>query len=192
LGYTHYWSHYDIDDGSWTKIINDFQVVRRYIKDVYNIDIAGPDGLGQPVFNDRYIAFNGMANCGHKKKNLTIPWPTNPNSSDRFKVKLNPDAVPTGEWYAGHLIPTRTCNGDCSYETFMFKKEKEEFNCCKTAYRPYDLHVCCFLIIAHHYVDHVSVASDGTMDHWMDAKLLCVKLLNVGWRFKLSSNITLR
>ena len=81
----------------------------------------------------------------------------------------------------GVELNQRTCDGTCDYETFLFDriiKDREEaenhpgkyFDCCKTAYRPYDLAVNIFLIIAKHYLgDKIGVKSDGDLSQWKDA-----------------------
>ena len=68
-------------------------------------------------------------------------------------------------------MPYRTCNGDCSYESFWFERtmsmDQADENgisggTCKTAFRPYDLAVTAFLLIAHHHLGLAMVVhSDG-------------------------------
>ena len=58
---------------------------------------------------------------------------------------------------------------------------------CKTAFKPYDLAVITFLIIAkHHMEDRLMVSSDGTDEHWSDGKQLCQNILGYGMEFKLN------
>jgi hypothetical protein len=50
---------------------------------------------------------------------------------------------------------------------------------CKTGFRPYDLAVQCFLVIAkHHLGDKVMVSSEGADFLWHDAYDLCHQVLN--------------
>jgi hypothetical protein len=113
------------------------------------------------------------------------------------------DSDVAGDWFAGAKLNSRTCGGDCSHETFSFPNEahferaieregKEKgkyFDCTKTAYKPYDLAVNCFLIIAkHHLKDKILVHSDGTNENWSDAAQLCEKLLGFGGKFRLDKN----
>ncbi|MFA6186457.1 MAG: hypothetical protein WC770_04490 [Phycisphaerae bacterium] len=126
------------------------------------------------------------------------------------------DSDVSGTWFAGLKLKQRTCGGDCSHETFDLPLEmkksdwqkpieeishydqygkpvyndKEEvglyFDCCKTAYKPYDLAVIICLIIAKHYLkEQIIVSSDGTLDNWKDGMLICQKILGYGLDFAL-------
>jgi hypothetical protein len=131
------------------------------------------------------------------------------------ELALN-DSDVSGTWFAGLKLKNRSCGGDCSHETFslpllMEKEDWQEpigkvshydaagkpvyndpkeiglyFNCCKTAYKPYDLAVIICLIIAkHHLTKDIHVASDGTLDQWKDGMLICQKILGYGLDFRL-------
>jgi len=93
----------------------------------------------------------------------------------------------------------RSCNGDCSYESFDLprvaefsqRQEPDELGrflaFCKTAYRPYDLAVqVCLVIAAHHLEAAIVVSSDGSMEDWQDAIALCQQLLGYGGDFQLT------
>lgn len=99
-------------------------------------------------------------------------------------------------WFNG----SKNCghNGDCSYETFYFPRVLEPlewerpdeqglyFCFCKTAFRPYDLAVTAFLVIADHYLgDQIVISSDGEQQHWFDAMLLCAEHFGYGLSFRL-------
>ena len=102
-----------------------------------------------------------------------------------------------GVWFAGLQLNTRTCDGDCSHESFCLprvltldewrKPERGKyFEFCKTAYKPYDLAVTACLIIAkHHLGGAIFVKSDGELDAWKDSMALCQKMLGYGEDFKL-------
>ena len=129
------------------------------------------------------------------------------------KLAVN-DSDVSGTWFAGLKLKHRTCGGDCSHETFSLpvRIEKEDwqkpigeishydqhgkpvyndpkeiglyFDCCKTAYKPYDLAVIICLIIAkHHLAEDILVASDGTLENWKDGMLICQKILGYGLEF---------
>ena len=56
---------------------------------------------------------------------------------------------------------------------------------CKTQYRPYDLDVIAFLIIARkHLGDHILVSSDGDDEQWAPARELCQTHLGYGNEFR--------
>lgn len=58
------------------------------------------------------------------------------------------------------------------------------FDFCKTAFRPYDLAVISFLIIAKHYLkNNIEVSSDGEDCHWFDGKMLCQMILGYGLEY---------
>ena len=126
------------------------------------------------------------------------------------------DTDVSGTWFAGLKLRTRSCGGDCSHETFSLPLEIEKdswqkpigeishydqygkpvyndreevglyFDCCKTAYKPYDLAVIICLIIAkHHLKEEIIVSSDGALDNWQDGMLICQKILGYGLDFAL-------
>jgi hypothetical protein len=93
-----------------------------------------------------------------------------------------------GNWFIGVQLRRRTCNGDCKYEPFIFHRIVEKptpnphrphpgelvFECCKTAFRPYDLAVQCALLIGkHHLRESFKVNSGGSDWHWNDARRVC-------------------
>lgn len=172
MGYTHYWRRVqEFDPESYKAVVRDFQRIRRHLR-MAGVMFAGPHGDGEPVFNDEQIRFNGPSNCGHDHRDLGITWPAeNPD----------PEAVTdeAGTWFAGLTLNRRTCGGDCSHESFILDRiDREDFNFCKTAYKPYDLAVCCVLIIAkHHLGKAISVSSDGGPEQWRDAVELCQRIL---------------
>jgi hypothetical protein len=177
MGYAHYWIiHRDITTEEMEKIGNDFRKLLPIFKDM-NIKLANIFGKGDYddiTINSKEIAFNGSKQCGHKKTRLVIPWP----SKDAKGVALDNNDHVVNYWFVGHVIDTRVCNGDCSYESFIFSNEKTNFRC-KTAYRPYDLAVNCILLIAQYYLDNdITIKTDGLTQHWKDAEMLCNHFLN--------------
>lgn len=194
MGYTHYWYRPEvIAPETFRAIVVDTQKVLAEIEG-YEIPLAGPMGTGRPELTAELIGFNGADECGHPdNKSIIIPWPT----SDAGGVKSGAGAA--GTWFAGATLQTRTCDGSCSYESFIierevFRAEREKdkpnprgvFNCCKTAFRPYDLAVTAVLIIAkHHLGAALTVQSDGEAAHWFDGAMLCQSLLGYGLGFTL-------
>ncbi len=161
----------------------------------HGVQLAGPDGNGEPVLKNNLISLNGKTNCGHPADaNIVIPWP----SDDAGGVAESGQDAGDGQWFAGTLLSSRTCNGSCDYETFdlprIFKPQKWQskdetgfwFDFCKTAFRPYDLCVIAILIcFKKHFGDAVEVSSDGTDSQWFDGKLLCSKLLDYGFELEI-------
>jgi len=70
-----------------------------------------------------------------------------------------------------------------------YEKIKDDgliFDFCKTARKPYDIAVTCFLIIAkRHLKDSIKVRSDGNLIDWKPAKDLCHSILKYGKTFKI-------
>ncbi|MDO8303281.1 MAG: hypothetical protein Q7T18_08570 [Sedimentisphaerales bacterium] len=126
------------------------------------------------------------------------------------------DSDVSGTWFAGVTLKQRSCSGDCSHETFHLPLEMEKnnwqkpigeishydqygepvcndkaevglyFDCCKTAYKPYDLAVIICLIIAkHHLKEAILPSSDGRINNWQDGMLICQKILGYGLDFEL-------
>ncbi len=193
MGYTHYWYRKAvIEQGVYSAIVADFKQMLPRLAEM-GVKLGDGWGRGEAVVNDEEVSFNGLVNCGHPENaSLVIPWP----SSKAGGIGTAATAV-AGSWFEGSVIDARCCDGDCSYETFDFPRETTYpdwaspekdglyFNFCKTAFRPYDLAVIVFLIIAkHHLKDEFRVASDGSDNHWFDGKLLCQMELGYGQDFQ--------
>ena len=64
------------------------------------------------------------------------------------------------------------------------------FERCKTTFKPYDLAVVAFLIIAKkHLGDSIEISTDGTDDNWFDGKLICQTKLGYGYDFRIIDRI---
>ncbi|MFN3466712.1 MAG: hypothetical protein ACK4WF_03315 [Candidatus Brocadiales bacterium] len=194
MGYTHHWYRQkEIDKGVFSAIVKDFRKLLPVLEKE-GVKLAGSMGEGEPEITDDFVCFNGSRYCGHKKDEaVVIPWPTETAGGI---AKNETENVKAGHWFAGVLLEKRTCNGDCSYEDFVFERMYEPtgwerpkegglyFSCCKTAFRPYDLAVTAFLVIAKHYLeDNIRVVSDGREAHWFDGKMLCQQELGYGLEY---------
>jgi len=177
MGYNHYWRRpTEIEPDTFSLILSDFQRCVLVLDDA-GVPLAGPMGEGLPQIDAEGIAFNGVRNCGHPKNDaISIPFPSESASG----VGGSDDAV-VDSWFIGVQLRRRTCNGDCSYEPFMFDRvldsqeaNRQGFDSCKTGFRPYDLAVQCVLLIAkYHLRDKFVVASGGSDWHWNDVRRLC-------------------
>lgn len=58
------------------------------------------------------------------------------------------------------------------YETFSLNRMKEDFNCCKTQYRPYDKVIVAILMLAEQCFDGFSWSSDGDAEDHKEGKEL--------------------
>lgn len=201
MGYTHYWYRIrELPKKEFVQTVEDFKRLLPLFK-VLDVKLGDGRGENEPILNDDDVIFNGLVKCGHPVNNeIVIPWPatTRDKIATKNGVAPNSEDAIVGHWFAGVTLNQRTCNGDCSYETFDFprvfksdyeqKKEGTELllACCKTAYRPYDLAVTAFLIIAKHYLgEAIRVSSDGEMKDWWDAATMCQNALGYGHDFKL-------
>ena len=204
MGYTHYWyrKHKEIEQALFGNIASDFKKLTPVFGKL-GITLADGHGESEPVIDDGLICFNGLRKCGHPVSyELGIAWP-----SQNAGGVANPwlEDVQSGSWFGGATIEKRTCSGNCSHETCWFPRivledqqnrfdthptEKNgqgwHFNFCKTAYKPYDLAVTAFLVIAKHYLrENLWIQSDGETQHWADARILCEQFLKFGIGFEL-------
>jgi len=216
MGYTHYWyRESEISPETFRAIVKDFKTLLPLFK-VLDVKLADGMGEGEPVITDEEVRFNGSVHCGHPVNHeIVLPWPA---LTTKNGVAPSSGGAIAGNWFAGVLLNQRTCNGDCSYESVDFPrvipKEEEHligeidyydqngrviknekptvgkfFNFCKTAYRPYDLAVTAFLIIAkHHLGKRILVHSDGEIKDWWDAATICQNAFGYGHDFKLGND----
>lgn len=193
MGYTHYWYRpTEIDQDKYMGIVADFMRMVEPLREA-GVMLADGCGEGEAIITFEDVCFNGPENCGHPKNHeLGLVWP----SQVAGGVNGSGNAI-DGSWFAGATVENRCCNGDCSYETFSFPRVDAErtadyegnlyFECTKTNFRPYDLAVNVFLIIAkHHLGDRIRIKSDGEEPHWFDAKMLCGSYLGYGLEFALT------
>lgn len=192
MGYTHYWYRVrGLDTDKFKAAIVDIKPVLAKLGQM-GVKLAGSDGSGASEVNQDIIALNGVNRCGHAQRDLGITWPAHEQESGGIGSQTK------GHWFAGSLLMERTCGGDCSHESFIVERIKEPskydqpnesgllFDCCKTAYKPYDLAVTAALIILkHHMGDAIKVSSDGENKDWRDAAMVCQLVLGYGANFKL-------
>jgi hypothetical protein len=180
MGYCHCWKiEQEIDVKTFSCIVDDVQRTVLTLDDM-GVRLAGPLGEGLPEIDADHIAFNGLRHCGHVvNEEVAIPFP----SANAAGVGTSFNAVEGSYFGMGTLLRHRTCDGNCSYETFQLVRKCSEIeklrngrysDSCKTGFRPYDLAVQCVLLIAkHHLKDRIEVWSGGNDYHWKDARQLC-------------------
>ena len=171
MGYTHYWNRpTTIAPSTFNAIADDLTRLLPALAHAGS-PLSNAHGREQPMIGAALIAFNGPEFCGHaKNKAVVIPWPMR-------------DARGIGDNAGvGGSLPYRTCNGDCSYESVWFERiERDGTGFCKTSFRPYDLAVTAFLVIAKHHLGALlTVETDGEPAHWADAFALCQIELGYG------------
>ena len=108
-------------------------------------------------------------------------------------------------------VPARICDGSCAADPFTLSRTMPDddytkvhgktsvvvvngrqrrnpaewvgkyFARCRTCYKPYDLAVCCALLVAkRRFGALVAVCSDGTNANWADARSVCQGILGYG------------
>lgn len=206
MGYTHYWRYAELPKAHIEQTARDFAQLLESFAEL-DIPLAGPCGTGAPIIKAGELAFNGLEKCGHVTAELGIAWPAKHAGGVEVFEDNNgngtqecAESLISGQWFAGAELEKRTCDGDCSHETFRLKvtqkkqpthaspyghlldayateEEKLNFDFTKTAYKPYDLAVQCALIIAQHHARVLKipfyVTSDGHAEQWGEAVLLC-------------------
>ncbi len=177
MGYTHSWNRPTIIEPATFNAIRKDLLALLPALEMAGSPLADAYGREEPEIGPEFIGFNRVACCGHASNpGIKIPWP----ARDAHGIGDNAGL--------GGTLPYRTCNGDCSYEPVWFERCQaagtengitESF--CKTAFRPYDLAVTAFLVIArHHLGSRFEVQTDGELGHWADAFALCQDMLGYG------------
>lgn len=211
MGYTHYWyTDPVLDKENFSKVVADFEKMIPVMEHL-GVKLAGGLGEGKPEFDSTHIWFNGLRKCGHQDRDLGIVWPAKQSQgvADLAHQHLNGNGTKanvSGKWFAGLQLDSRTCDGDCSHETFnlqqktelsefkqsldSFKTSGKVFDCCKTAYKPYDLAVnICLIIAKHNLKDQIIIHSDGEIDQWKDAIEITKHFLGYGSDFNLDEEL---
>lgn len=207
MGYSHYFYRPEKID-NFDKIVEDTKKVLTYLTDEMGIDFGDSHGDAntEPVLTKNLIAFNGSekqrVGVWTTDEDINIPWPS--STASLTEVSADPIAKKTeGNWFGGTVVSQRVAPlnemgyGSGNYESVYieriypkkgFRQPDEDgllFECCKTAYRPYDLALTAVLIILKHYDNRVRVSSDGEEKDWIDAKFLCNNLLGYGMDFEI-------
>ena len=172
MGYTHYWKFnldYEINSEKWKEIVDDFNK----ILDV-EIDIAD---------NDSYAGTGGMTSL----RNILEPY-----SDQKLEITDN-EILFNGreEGNRGHETFSLQRKADKRLDDEAYWNGKYIFDFCKTARKPYDIVVCCLLVILKHRLGNmIEISSDGkdwTNDEgkyyeidgaWSDAIKICVENLS--------------
>ena len=126
MGYCQYCNvEAEYDKALFEKVSSDFKKMMQPLKDV-GVILADSDGENCPIISPTEIRFNGLANCGHTKRDLGITWP----APQAIGVAKNGGGTQIQEltnsnWFAGSQLRTRVCDGDCSHEPFSLEQKKK-------------------------------------------------------------------
>lgn len=203
MGYTHYFYRIsDLDRELFKKVCLDFRKMNKVFPHM-GFQLGNGFGEDEPTITFHEISFNGLVNCGHPEDDIGLCWPSADAGGVTIIKKGQKEKAVDGHWFAGQTLSTRTCGGDCSYESFNLEQHVEDsiphseegkkdpymFGFTKTNYRPYDIAVTVCLIIAkHHLGSQIRVRSDGESKDWEDARILCEQFLGYGKEFKLDDD----
>ena len=172
MGYTHYWKlnlDYEINSEKWKEIVDDFNK----ILDV-EINIAD---------NNIYAGTGGMTSL----RKILEPYSNQKLEITDEEIRFNGRE----EGDRGHETFSLQRKSDKRLEDYASRlNRKYIFDFCKTARKPYDIVVCCLLVILKHRLGNMieisSDGRDGTNDGvyyevdgaWSNAIKLCVENLS--------------
>ena len=173
MGYTHYWKlnlDYEINSEKWKEIVDDFNK----ILDV-EINIAD---------NNIYAGTGGMTSL----RKILEPYSNQKLEITDEEIRFNGRE----EGDRGHETFSLQRKSDKRLEDYASRLDRKYiFDFCKTARKPYDIVVCCLLVILkYHLGNMIEFSSDGadwTNDEgvyyeidgaWSDAIKLCAKNLS--------------
>ena len=169
MGYTHYWkfnSDYEIISEKWKEIINDFNKI-------LDVETNIPE-------NDKNDGTDGMTRLRNILEQDSDQRLEITDKEIRFNGREENDR--------GHETISLQRKSDKSLQDPTDKKYIFDF--CKTARKPYDIVVCCLLVILKHRLGNMieisSDGRDGTNDGvyyevdgaWSNAIKLCVENLS--------------
>ena len=141
MGYTHYWKFnldYEINSEKWKEIINDFNKI-------LDVEIDIPE-------NDKYDGTDGMTRLRNILEQDSDQRLEITDKEIRFNGREENDR--------GHETISLQRKSDKSLQDPTDKKYIFDF--CKTARKPYDIVVCCLLIILKHRLGNmIEIGSDG-------------------------------
>ena len=172
MGYTHYWKlnlDYEINSEKWKEIVDDFNK----ILDV-EINIAD---------NNIYAGTGGMTSL----RKILEPYSNQKLEITDEEIRFNGRE----EGDRGHETFSLQRKSDKRLEDYASRLDRKYiFDFCKTARKPYDIVVCCLLVILKHRLGNMieisSDGRDGTNDGvyyevdgaWSNAIKLCVENLS--------------
>ena len=144
MGYTHYWKlnlDYEINSEKWKEIVDDFNK----ILDV-EINIAD---------NNIYAGTGGMTSL----RKILEPYSNQKLEITDEEIRFNGRE----EGDRGHETFSLQRKSDKRLEDYASRlNRKYIFDFCKTARKPYDIVVCCLLIILKHRLGNmIEIGSDG-------------------------------
>lgn len=115
---------------------------------------------------------------------MRLPWPA-----------AQARGIGSSEGLTSGTLPHRCCNGNCSYVSRWFERVMSPLEadpdcifggCCKTAFRPCDLAVTAFLLIAHHHLAPTMVVRKRRDEpQWKDARALCQWEIGYGATYRI-------
>lgn len=127
MGYDHYWLAVPkLPQREWDRTVEDFAKVAAGLHKS-GLRLAGPDGTGRPVLGGDRIAFNGVLECGHRRRRAWVMWPGRLATGVSVGGMSGALAVPRRRGGVVHAPPltyasARTCNGSCAAGAFVLDR----------------------------------------------------------------------
>ena len=194
MGYNHYWRRApELDRDSFVRAVADIRLILEALKK-RGVQMAGPEGHGEPELNDFIIAFNGKRECGHRYIDLGDPYPA--ENAEGIEAVLDPVV---GPFVTGARLATRVCGGSCAGKPFIIDRKFSVrswsqlehggyYSYCDTAFKPYDMAVTSALVrLKERLRDEITVSSDGHERGFAEAKQFCRELFGWASHFSLES-----
>ena len=177
MGYTHYWKFnldYEINSEKWKEIVDDFNKI-------LDVEIDIPS---RPTVHPYYDGTGGMTSL----RNILEPYSNQKLEITDEEIRFNGRE----EGDRGHETFSLQRKADKRLEDYASRLDRKYiFDFCKTARKPYDIVVCCLLVILKHRLGNmIEISSDGkdwTNDEgkyyeidgaWSDAIKICVENLS--------------
>ena len=138
-----------------------------------------------PRLDDDVIAFNGVSPCQHGRRLRRV------TDVGRLLAVRSPPPLDGRVENRLQAFRRRECRGCCPLQPFVLERELAQadladgrasvWRWCRTDRRPYDLAVMCVLIVAReHFGPSFLVDSNGDEPQWLEARLLCERVLGYG------------
>jgi hypothetical protein len=189
MGYSHRWYLFKLPIKQQMKQINEdfLRVYNEFLKP-RGIELAGPTGIGNPIFSDTKVEFNGPRNSPQGDLSYeTFQFPLSPLHS---KISLYVPKIPERQLI--YIVTMSPNTYEANYEIFKkyFVKRDVYFDFVKTGMganlfesvgrfllpkeailsalpNPYDAAVMVYLLIARHYLGtNIVVTTDGNDTLW--------------------------
>jgi hypothetical protein len=202
MAYVHYWKRpKELPRDGFERAVEDARIIVDHVQQESGVRIAGPTGFGRPELTNETIALNGVAECGHRYRNLGRPFAAeNAEGVGRIEPPYDPKKEP---YFSGPYLETRVCDGCCAgprpFGAFVVDRnailadwEKPDASGMyqhrvETEFKPYDLPVTAILIRLKERLGEKFKVSTENPGGFEDGKRLCRELFGFGVAFQIEN-----